>query len=151
MQSIKALSASVSLLRRRQLDTMGEDVIGEIRRTFEELTKALQKTVEDVVKTTSEAVRKVTVEQGVKIKEQDDAATVEIDMPGLEPGDISIYISKDGDYIRAEGARGDRKYTKKVYLPFKVESSSASASYKNGVLTITLKKSKPQEIQVKIG
>ncbi|MBP1449769.1 MAG: Hsp20/alpha crystallin family protein [Thermoproteus sp.] len=130
---------------------MGQDVISEIRRTLEELTKAFQKTVEDVVKTTSEAVRKVTVEQGVKIKEQDDAATVEIDMPGLEPGDISIYISKDGDYIRAEGARGDRKYTKKVYLPFKVEPSSASASYKNGVLTITLKKSKPQEIQIKIG
>lgn len=129
---------------------MGEDILNEIRRTFDELTKALQKTVEDVVKTTTGTVRKMTVEQGVNIKEQGDDAVIEIDMPGLEPGDISIYISRDGDYIRAEGARGERKYTKKVYLPFKIEPSSAKASYKNGVLTITAKKVKPQEIQVKV-
>ncbi|MFB6490046.1 MAG: Hsp20/alpha crystallin family protein [Thermoproteus sp. AZ2] len=129
---------------------MAEDIINEIRRTFEELSKAVQKTVEEAVKTTSETVRRVTVEQGVKIKEQDDTAIVEIDMPGLEPGDISIYISKEGDYIRAEGARGDRKYSRRVYLPFKVEPSTASASYKNGVLTLTFKKAKPQEIQIKV-
>ena len=129
---------------------MGEDILNEIRRTFDELTKALQKTVEDVVKTTTGTVRKMTVEQGVNIKEQGDDAVIEIDMPGLEPSDISIYISRDGDYIRAEGARGERKYTKKVYLPFKIEPSSAKASYKNGVLTITAKKVKPQEIQVKV-
>ncbi|MEL9990812.1 MAG: Hsp20/alpha crystallin family protein [Thermoproteus sp.] len=129
---------------------MGEDIINEIRRTFDELSKAVQKTVEEVVKTTTSTVRKMTVEQGVNIKEQGDDAIIEIDMPGLEPSDISIYISRDGDYIRAEGARGDRKYSKRVYLPFKIEPSTAKASYKNGVLVITAKKTKPQEIQVRI-
>ncbi|MGC8583134.1 MAG: Hsp20/alpha crystallin family protein [Thermoproteus sp.] len=129
---------------------MGEDVLSEIRRTFDELAKAIQKTAEEVVKTTTSTVRKVTVEQGVNIKEQGDDALVEIDMPGLEPGDISIYISRDGDYIRAEGARGERKYTKKVYLPFKIDPSTAKAAYKNGVLTITAKKVKPQEISIKV-
>ncbi|MEZ0248132.1 MAG: Hsp20/alpha crystallin family protein [Thermoproteus sp.] len=129
---------------------MGEDIINEIRRTFDELSKAVQKTVEEVVKTTTGTVRKMTVEQGVNIKEQGDDAIIEVDMPGLEPGDISIYISRDGDYIRAEGARGDRKYSRRVYLPFKIEPSTAKASYRNGVLTITAKKTKPQEIQVKI-
>lgn len=129
---------------------MGEDVLSEIKKTFDELSKALQKTVEDVVKATTSTVRKVTVEQGINIKEQGDDVVIEIDMPGLEPNDISIYVSRDGDYLRAEGARGERKYSRKVYLPFKIEPSSTKASYKNGVLTITAKKTKPQEIQLKI-
>jgi HSP20 family protein len=146
----------MSIERRKGFYTGGpvfyvsEDVLGEIRKTFDELAKALQKTAEEVVKTASSTVRKITVEQGVTIKEQGEDAVVEIDMPGLEPGDISIYISRDGDYIRAEGARGERKYTRKVYLPFKIEPSSAKAAYKNGVLTITARRVKPQEIPIKV-
>lgn len=129
---------------------MSQDLIEEIRRTFDELSKAIQKTVEDVVRTTTGAVRKITVEQGINIKEQGDDAIIEIDMPGLEPGDISLFVSKEGDYVKAEGARGERKYSKKVFLPFKIEPSTVKASYKNGVLTLTAKKSKPQEIQIKV-
>lgn len=129
---------------------MGEDILSEIKKTFDELSKALQKTVEDVVRTTTSTVKKLTIEQGVNVKEQGDDAIIEIDMPGLEPSDISIYVSRDGDYIRAEGSRGERKYSRRVYLPFKIDPSSAKALYKNGVLTITARKVKPQEIQIRI-
>ncbi len=68
-------------------------------------------------------------------------------MPGLEPGDITLTVSKDGAAVRAEGARGDRKYSKYVRLPFKIDPASVLAFYKQGVLIISARKSVEEEIK----
>ncbi|ABO09257.1 Hsp20/alpha crystallin family protein [Pyrobaculum calidifontis] len=123
----------------------------EFRKAMEELAKSIQKIVESATKEATKAVQSVAGEgREYRIREEGEELIVEIDMPGLEAQDISLTISKDGAYIRAEGARGDRKYAKYIRLPVRIDPSSASAVYRNGVLYITAKKVKEEEIRVPV-
>ncbi|MGB9704381.1 MAG: Hsp20/alpha crystallin family protein, partial [Pyrobaculum sp.] len=85
-----------------------------------------------------------------RLVEEGDEVRIEIDMPGLEPSDISLSVTKDGTALRAEGARGDRKYSRHIRLPVKIDPSSISALYRNGVLTITARKVKEEEIRIPV-
>ncbi|MFN7105163.1 MAG: Hsp20/alpha crystallin family protein [Pyrobaculum sp.] len=110
----------------------------EIKKALEEITKSFQKMLEE--------------KEGkdYKILEGGEEVRIEIDMPGLEPGDISLSISRDGTYIRAEGARGDRRYLKHVKLPFRLDPTTARAAYRQGILTIFAKKYIEEEIKIRV-
>ncbi|MFN3804646.1 MAG: Hsp20/alpha crystallin family protein [Pyrobaculum sp.] len=110
----------------------------EIRKALEEITKSFQKVLEEKEK------------RDYKILEEGEEVRIEIDMPGLEPSDISLSISKDGTYIRAEGARGDRRYLKHVKLPFRLDPATARAAYRQGVLTIYARKYVEEEIKIRV-
>ncbi len=74
------------------------------------------------------------------------------ELPGVDKDSIKINATEDMVTIRAE--QGDRKYHAEVKLPAKVNPTSAKASYRNGVLEITLKlKEKVEEkgYEIKIG
>lgn len=114
----------------------------EVRRVFEEISRNIQRMVEDASREISKLGR------DYKLAEESGLVRVEIDMPGLEPSDISLYVSSDGSRIRAIGQRGDRRYDKAIYLPIRIDPSTAQAIYRNGVLYITAKK--VQEAEVKI-
>ncbi|AET32864.1 MULTISPECIES: Hsp20/alpha crystallin family protein [Pyrobaculum] len=111
----------------------------EFKKAMEEISKSLQKMVEELKE-----------KRDYRLVEEGDEVRIEIDMPGLEPSDISLSVTKDGTALRAEGARGDRKYSRHIRLPVKIDPSSISALYRNGVLTITARKVKEEEIRIPV-
>jgi len=98
------------------------------------------------------------------IKEKDDAYIVELAVPGLSKKDFSISIendvlnvSSDAEDKTEDGVTYSRKefgyssFKRTFHLPESVDKSSISASYRNGVLIISLAKmesAKPQPARV---
>ena len=89
------------------------------------------------------------------------------EVPGMDPKDIDISLSdglltikgekkqereeKEENYHLVERSYG--AFTRSIRLPKEVQSDKISASYKNGVLKVTLPKSeeaKKKEIKIKL-
>ncbi len=103
----------------------------------------------------------------VDIAEQNDAYVVTVELPGVEKDDIKVTlennmltirgekkmekkINKD-DYHRIERCYGS--FNRSFTLPTTVKSDKIDATYKDGVLTITLPKAeeaKAKQIDVKV-
>jgi len=86
----------------------------------------------------------------VELVETDQGLRVSAELPGLDEKDVELLID-DGVLTlrgekRAEVADKERGYTERSYgrferviaLPFAVEEDKAEASFKNGVLSVTL-------------
>lgn len=89
----------------------------------------------------------------VDVAEYDDEITVVADLPGFESDDIDVAVSgrtltisgdressieTDGEYVRHE--RRSESVRRSISLPADVAEEEASASYNNGVLTVSLPK-----------
>ena len=90
------------------------------------------------------------------ISETDSYYAVELDIPGVKKGDISINVDnnvltikgkkeidkerKDSNYYSKERFYGD--FRRSMSLPFGVKTDKIDASFKDGVLTIRLPKEK---------
>jgi HSP20 family protein len=72
----------------------------------------------------------------VEVTERDDELRVVADLPGVAGDDIDLTVWRRRLRIRAESDR--REYDERVRLPARVDTESASASYNNGVLEVTL-------------
>lgn len=95
----------------------------------------------------------------VDIQETDRELVVSLEAPGLEKEDIQIEVHGDQLLVKGEkhyqhsGERGHYHihecayglFQRLVPLPTAVEEDGTSASYKRGVLTITLPKQKSQQ------
>jgi HSP20 family protein len=96
----------------------------------------------------------------------EDEVVVKVVLPGARPEDISISVTGDvltikgeineesqherGEYLLRERRFGN--FTRALALPTAVVSDKADASYKDGILTLTLPKAdevKPRQISVK--
>lgn len=92
---------------------------------------------------------------------------VKAELPGIDPKDIDISLANDVLTIKGEKKhekeekeenyhiieRSYGSFTRSIRLPREVQSDKISASYKNGVLRITLPKSeeaKKKEIKIKV-
>ena len=103
----------------------------------------------------------------VDVMEHGDAYMIKVELPGVNKNDVKITLQenvltirgekkqeeeeKETNYHRVERSYGsfERSFT----LPTGVKSDQIDASYKDGVLTITLPKveeAKPKEIEVKV-
>ena len=101
----------------------------------------------------------------VDVIERDDEIVVKAEMPGVDKKDIDISVTQNsvtikgvtsheekeekGDYHRCEIARGS--YVRTMSLPADVDETKSKATYKDGVLQLTLpklKKSKRHSIKV---
>lgn len=96
--------------------------------------------------------------------EDDEHLFVEAELPGMELGDLEIYVH--GDQLAVKGERkeptcekstwhrrerGYGKFARVLELPVSVEEDKVQASFKNGVLTVTLPKraeAKPRRIEI---
>ncbi len=91
------------------------------------------------------------VKPPVDIIEEVDRFTVIVDLPGVEPEDVEIkgydnYIqitgikrpTRSGNYLLMERFSG--KFNRKIYFKTGVDMSKATATLKNGVLTIHIPK-----------
>ncbi len=94
----------------------------------------------------------------IDLADTGDAFEVAADIPGYDREDIELTITGDqlqidvhrsseideevdGHYIRRE--RHDRSASRTVRIPEPIDEESASATYNNGVLRVTLPKSEP--------
>lgn len=97
------------------------------------------------------------------LKETDNALVMTVDLPGFEEKDIDVVLAdnrltikghteateekQEGDYHFSERRLGD--VSRMVTLPCEVETDKVDAKMKNGVLTVTLPKSKASKAQTK--
>ncbi len=103
----------------------------------------------------------------VDIRENDDQLTLVFEIPGMEKGDIKVTMAdgvlsisgerhvgheeKDGGFIRTEIRSGS--FNRSFTLPETVDSQGVTADYRNGLLTVDLKKKeevKPRQIEVNV-
>jgi HSP20 family protein len=101
------------------------------------------------------------------VVETKDNIVVKAEIPGMDPKEIDISLSneiltikgekkqekeeKEENYHLIERTHG--KFVRSVRLPGEVKSEKINASYKNGVLNITLPKSeeaKQKEVKIKV-
>ncbi|RDZ43888.1 Hsp20/alpha crystallin family protein [Haloferax sp. Atlit-10N] len=91
------------------------------------------------------------------VVDDDEAIEVVADLPGFEKDDLDVSVSgrrltiaadheessevDDDQYVRRE--RSQRSVSRTITLPAKVVRDEVTASYKNGVLTVTLPKAEP--------
>lgn len=97
--------------------------------------------------------------------QNDDAVVAVIELPGMRKEEIEISLNDgllaisgerkeeaaDGEKaLRTERSSG--KFRRRISIPSRVDMSNVSASYKDGILTVTLPKAeeaKPKQIQIK--
>lgn len=99
------------------------------------------------------------------VAETDDEITVEAELPGMDPKNLDVSItgqtltiagekqesteSKDRDFVRSERRFGSFK--RRIELPSEVDADKVKAEFKDGVLTLRLKKvasAAPRRIKV---
>ena len=102
----------------------------------------------------------------INIWTNDDGQMISAEMPGIHPDDIDIDVT--GDALSISGVRKpdevakeahyhrhERNYgsfSRTVQLPFMVDTSKVEASFKNGILLISLPRAeadKPKKITIK--
>lgn len=92
----------------------------------------------------------------VDVIDRDDEVIVKAELPGVEKKDLDISVTNNsvtikgttsheakeekGDYYRCEMSRGS--YSRMLALPSEVDEDKAKATFKNGVLELTLPKVK---------
>jgi len=101
---------------------------------------------------------------GGDLHETDDAFTVELDLPGVNKGDIKIDIVgrrfmvhgsttvKEHLGVPRHSTRMTGSFRYEAVLPLPIDEKAVTAALKDGVLTITMPKStttKPTHIEVK--
>jgi HSP20 family protein len=84
----------------------------------------------------------------VDVFDGDKTVQVVAEMPGIEKEDVELDV--EGRQLEIRAAHGERKYHEFVDLPCDVDVDSARASYKNGVLDVTLKKVESRKSRKKI-
>jgi len=99
----------------------------------------------------------------IDVREDDDAFTVKAEIPGINEKDIEVQVTddtititgekkeeqeaKDKDYYCMERSYGSFRRT--IRLPKGIECEKVEASFKNGVLTITLPKTEEAQAKAK--
>lgn len=71
------------------------------------------------------------------VQETDKEVALTIELPGAEKKDLNLHVAEELVTLRVEGGR---KYAARIKLPAPVEPSSAKATFKNGILDLTLRK-----------
>jgi HSP20 family protein len=101
----------------------------------------------------------------IDVAEQDDAIAVRAEVPGCKPDEVEVSVhgntltisgqkketkeDKDKGYYHVESTYGS--FRREVTLPTDVDNSKVAATYKDGVLSITLPKaevSKAVKVQI---
>ena len=78
------------------------------------------------------------------VDDKENKLKIVAEMPGVQREDIKLEVLEESMNLRAE--HGDRKYEASVPIHVEVDPSTASATYNNGVLEVSMKlKSQPKK------
>ncbi len=80
------------------------------------------------------------IEPLADVIERDKEIKVIAEVPGVNKDDIKVKLANNGKKLVITAKSEDRNYYKEIDLPAEVDEKSAKASYKNGVLEVTLQK-----------
>jgi len=100
-----------------------------------------------------------------ELHESEDTVTIEVEAPGLDKENFEIFVdglrlvvrgTKQSSRERTEGhyhisERAYGRFERQLPLPSEVDEGNTKAAYRNGVLTVTLPKSKaasPRTIEI---
>ncbi|MBT9139225.1 MAG: Spore protein SP21 [Syntrophomonadaceae bacterium] len=103
----------------------------------------------------------------IEMYDRKDEIVVKAELPGVAKEDIDLTITKDSLTLKGEAKREEEikeedyyacemsygSFTRTIALPAEVDSEKAKASFKNGVIEITLPKreaAKPKEIKIEV-
>jgi len=75
--------------------------------------------------------------------EHDDHFSVTVELPGVEKEDVEVYATESQLTIRVSTPQ--RRYYKEVALAGKVKPETTEATFKNGVLDVSIQKAEPRE------
>lgn len=148
-------------MRRSNFSDFGdfESMIERMARQFEEMNRQLEGSFGPASATRSRLPAfSGTSTMSLDVADHGDELVVTADVPGFEKEDIDVSItertltidaeremeqeqereSETGEYIRRE--RSHTSMRRSIPLPVDVDESAASASYRHGVLSITLPK-----------
>jgi HSP20 family molecular chaperone IbpA len=137
------------------------DSFSEMRRLLDTFRANMEDTLERVFP--SQASLPALKQPRVDVLDLGDALQVVADMPGVRKEDIEINLMPERVEISAESSteterkeeeytyreRGYASYRRMLDLPADVLPDKAEASFKNGVLEITLPKKEPTEVEKK--
>jgi HSP20 family molecular chaperone IbpA len=137
------------------------DSFSEMRRLLDTFRANMEDTLERVFP--SQASLPALKQPRVDVLDLGDALQVVADMPGVRKEDIEINLTPERVEISAESSteterkeeeytyreRGYASYRRMLDLPADVLPDKAEASFKNGVLEITLPKKEPTEVEKK--
>ncbi|SFT90755.1 Hsp20/alpha crystallin family protein [Sedimentitalea nanhaiensis] len=130
------------------------------------MTNEVTKTGGDVARTEAEDTRDTgpVYRPATDIFEKDDVVTVVIDMPGVTPDSVDVSVENRSLTVRgsidAPAPEGYRRiyaeyapgtFERAFSLPDTIDAGKIDATHRDGVLTLTLKKSeaaKPKQIKV---
>ncbi len=146
------------------MDIARWDPFKEISNLREEIDRIFDSFVGRVPAT---AEREYTWLPAINLEETDDEFIVKVELPGMKKEDVKISVSEDAltisgerkmekeekgkTYHRVEMAYG--KFQRTITFPVEVKPDKAKATYKDGILTITVPKSekaRPREIEIEI-
>jgi HSP20 family protein len=100
-------------------------------------------------------------EYGVEVEMTDEAVLVRLDAPGFEPANFEIQVSGDTLEIvaerKVEGKKEEpptieRRLTRTLTLPSRIDPEKVAATYHNGVLELRLPRAEPvkrRKVEVK--
>lgn len=103
----------------------------------------------------------------IEMYDRKNEIVVKAELPGVAKEDIDLTITKDSLTLKGEAKKEEEikeedyyaseisygSFTRTIALPVEVDSEKAKASFKNGVLEITLPKreeAKPKEIKIEV-
>jgi len=138
-------------------------------RSFGELHSEMDRLFEDFfgLRAKGKALEERVWAPAVDVVDKKDKTLVRTELPGVEKKDVKVTVEgdvltirgerkveekvKDEDYYACELCYG--AFSRSIYLPVKVDPGKIEANFKNGILEITLPKSKeakPREIEISI-
>ena len=134
------------------------DPFAEMRRVLDTFRANMEDTLERVFPSQVPALKQPRVD----VLDLGDALEVVADMPGVQKEDIEINLTPERIRISAESSteterkdeyvyreRGYASYRRVLDLPADVLPDKAEATFKNGVLEVTIPKKEPTEAEKK--
>ena len=130
----------------------------------EEMNDLLKRSFKDFEFLTPVSERKISHwKPAVELTEQNGNYMLKAEIPGIKKEDIEIEIGEDAIEIKAEmkehhEEKGENiyksefrygKFARCIPFPSEIESDQAKAEYKDGILTITVPKSKEEQKKIK--
>ncbi|MFK8212010.1 Hsp20/alpha crystallin family protein [Haloferax volcanii] len=122
-----------------------EELFERMSRQFDEMGRQFDR---------SGMMAQVRHEMAIDVTDHDDEIVVTVDLPGYEKEDLALSVANrtltveatreldaeraEGEYLRRERRHESARRT--IRLPETVDEDGASASYHNGVLTVSLPK-----------
>lgn len=127
----------------------------QMNNLFDEVMHGSNKKIANNASSSIPKVENATWEPAIEIKETDSNLIVQAQVPGIEPKDLDIHVTKDAVSIAGEHQEQKVHYEKGIYrsefnyghfqriipLPVCVEYKQVKAEIHNGLLTMSLPKS----------